>query len=206
MGQDAGMRSEFSVGEALPWNLAEEEDNARLLAYMKALEHFYTENRALYELDNDPDGFEWINEISANENMLVFLRKGRDEKDTLLVVCNFSPLVYEKHKIGVPFAGKYKEIFSSDRVEFGGDGNLNPRVKSSRFDECDGRDESIYITVPPMGICVFSCTKAERRVSANDRAKSVKARKSASSGKEAPSQTHRNLKKEIEDKIAEEEH
>ncbi|MCR5161088.1 MAG: 1,4-alpha-glucan branching protein GlgB [Lachnospiraceae bacterium] len=206
MGQDMGIRSEFSVGEALPWNLAEEEDHAKLLAYMKALEHFYTENRALYELDNDPDGFEWINEISANENMLVFLRKGREEKDTLLVVCNFSPLVYEKHKIGVPFAGKYKEIFSSDRVEFGGDGNLNPRVKNSRFDECDGRDESIYITVPPMGICVFSCARAERSVSANDKAKSVRAKKSVPSGKKTSAGTKRNLKEEIEKKIAEEEH
>lgn len=59
--------------------------------------------------------------ISADENMLVFMRRGTKEQDDLLVVCNFSPLVYENHKIGVPYSGKFKEIFNSDSTEFGGD-------------------------------------------------------------------------------------
>ena len=125
--------------------------------YVKALNHFCLEHPALYELDHDPDGFTWINNISANENMLVFTRQSRKPEETLLVVCNFSPLVYEKHKIGVPFEGRYKEIFNSDSEVFGGTDVLNKRAKRSKKSECDGREDSIEITVPPMGIAVFSC-------------------------------------------------
>ena len=78
-----------------------------------------------------------------------------------MVVTNFTPVARANYKIGVPFAGQYKEIFSSDREEFGGNGYLNKRVKTSKKDECDGRDDSIRITVPPLGITVFKCTKAE---------------------------------------------
>ena len=120
----------------------------------------------MYYKDYDPIGFEWINNISADENMLVFMRRGRVQEEDLLVVCNFSPLVYEDHKIGVPYSGKYKEIFNSDSVEFGGDGNTNPRVKVSKKSECDERENSIRVLVPPMGISIFKCTPHGRRGSA----------------------------------------
>ena len=106
-------------------------------------------------MDYDPEGFEWINSISANENMLVFTRNTEKKEDTLLVVANFSPVTYEKHTVGVPWPGKYKEIFNSDRKEYGGSGAGNPRVKQSRKEECDGRKDSITITVPPMSVLFF---------------------------------------------------
>ena len=83
----------------------------------------------------------------------------------MLIVCNFSPLVYEKHKIGVQFEGRYKEIFNSDSEIYGGTDVRNKRVKLSKKSECDGREDSIEITVPPMGISVFSCVpeKLEKR-------------------------------------------
>jgi 1,4-alpha-glucan branching enzyme len=129
---------------------------------MAALLKLYRDNPALCALDFDPDGFEWINNISANENMLVFLRKSSIEEQMLLVVVNFSALSYPDHKIGVPFRGKYKEIFTSDAVSFGGEGNVNPRVKTSKADECDELPNSIRILVPPMGVSVFSCTRLEK--------------------------------------------
>ena len=137
--------------------------------YMTDLLALYRREKALYELDYDPDGFEWINNISGNENMLVFLRRTAIEEEMLLVVCNFSPLVYEKHKIGVPMKGTYKEIFNSDHVEYGGSGNVNPRAKISKADECDGRPDSIRITVPPMGISIFRCTRSKATAGTNDK-------------------------------------
>lgn len=71
------------------------------------------------------------------------------------MVCNFTPVVYEDYKIGVPFKGKYKEIFNSDKEEFGGENYLNTVLKQSKKDECDERPNSITITVPPMGISIF---------------------------------------------------
>ncbi len=184
MGQDLAPLKEWTSDRAIDWNLAENEVNQRMQTYVQALLKLYRSQPALYALDFDPDGFEWINNISANENMLVFLRKSEKTEETLLIVCNFSPLVYKDHKIGVPFSGRYKEIFNSDRTEFGGSGNVNPRVKNSKKDECDARADSIRITVPPMGISVFSCTPQSTASSGNEKAKSARTSgKSAASAK-----------------------
>ena len=139
--------------------------------YVRALNKFYREHPACYEMDYNPDGFTWINNISADENMLVFTRNTKKKEETLLVVLNFSPLTYEKHKIGVPYPGKYKEIFNSDKEEFGGSGVGNPRVKQSKKDECDGRPDSIAITVPPMSVTIFSYTKTVQKAKTNQEAK-----------------------------------
>ena len=158
MGQEYAPFEEWNENVGLDWELLQYQDHSNMRDYVKALNVFLREHPALYEQDHEPEGFEWINNISANENMLVFLRKAKKAKETLLVVCNFSPLVYEKHKIGVPFEGRYKEILNSDSEEFGGSDVRNKRAKLSKKSECDGRENSIEITVPPMGIAVFACT------------------------------------------------
>ena len=89
------------------------------------------------------------------------MRRGEKQENDLLIVVNFSPLVYEKHRIGVPYNGKFKEIFNSDSTEFGGEGNTNPRARSSKKNVCDDRENSIEILVPPMGISVFQCTEVK---------------------------------------------
>lgn len=157
MGQEFATFDEWNEKESLDWDLLQYQDHSDIQGYVKALNSLIKAHPALYADDCRPEGFQWINNISANENMLVFLRKA--EGETLLVVCNFSPLVYEKHKIGVPFEGKYKEIFNSDSEEFGGSDVRNKRVKTSKKSECDGFENSIEITVPPMGVAVFACTE-----------------------------------------------
>ena len=157
MGQEFATFDEWNEKESLDWDLLQYQDHSDMQGYVKALNSLIKAHPALYADDCRPEGFQWINNISANENMLVFLRKA--EAETLLVVCNFSPLVYEKHKIGVPFEGKYKEIFNSDSEEFGGSDVRNKRVKTAKKSECDGFENSIEITVPPMGVAVFACTE-----------------------------------------------
>ncbi|HIR12777.1 MAG TPA: 1,4-alpha-glucan branching protein GlgB, partial [Candidatus Choladousia intestinavium] len=110
MGQDFAQFSEWNDEGELDWESLEEKEHQQLQNYLKALIAFYKEHPAMYCKDYDPIGFEWINNISADENMLVFMRRGKAQEEDLLVVCNFSPLVYENHKIGVPYSGKYKEI------------------------------------------------------------------------------------------------
>ncbi len=161
MGQDIAQFTEWNEEKQVEWDLLQYDDHKNFHNYMKALLKLYREQPALYRKDYDPSGFEWINNISANENMLVFMRRGDREEDDLLIVCNFSPLVYEKHLIGVPYSGRYKEIFNSDSTAFGGDGNTNPRVKVSKKSPCDDREDSIQILVPPMGIAVFKCMRAD---------------------------------------------
>ncbi|MDO5344941.1 MAG: 1,4-alpha-glucan branching protein GlgB [Lachnospiraceae bacterium] len=207
MGQDFAQFDEWSEEKGLEWELLEYEDHQKMQNYMKALMQLYKGSPALYEMDFDSCGFEWVNCISANENMLVFLRKTEKEEDMLLVVCNFSPLTYDDRKIGVPFHGKYKEIFNSDKPEFGGSGVTNPRVKTSKKEECDDRPNSIRIKVPPMGISVFSCTRVEEPASQNAKAKArqkKQAAKPGTAGKKAAG-AKKSLKEELEQKIAEEE-
>jgi len=135
-----------------------DEANAGSVAFIKDLLTLYKDYPALYELDDKPEGFEWINNISAKENLLSFTRKSKDGQ-TLLIVCNFADLAYEKYEIGVPFAGKYKEIFNSDNEKYGGSGVVNKRVKTSKEKVCDARDNSIKINIPPLGISIYNCTK-----------------------------------------------
>ncbi len=158
MGQEFAPFEEWNENVSLDWELLQYQDHSNMHAYVKALNHFYLSHPALYEQDHNPEGFDWINNISANENMLVFTRKAKKAGETLLVVCNFSPLVYEKHKIGVPFEGRYKEIFNSDSEIFGGSDVRNKRARFTKKSECDGRENSIEITVPPMAVSIFSCT------------------------------------------------
>ena len=163
MGQDIAQFSEWGEEKQIEWNLLEYEEHQQMQSYVKALIRFYKEQPALFAKDYDPAGFEWINCIDADENLLVFMRRGNRQEEDLLVVCNFSPLVYENHRIGVPYNGRFKEIFNSDSTEFGGDGNTNPRAKSSRKAACDDREYSIQVLVPPMGVSVFKCTKVEEK-------------------------------------------
>ena len=72
-----------------------------------------------------------------------------------MIVCNFTPVLYENFKIGVPRAGRYKEIFNSDSEVFGGSGHCNPRQKRAKAVPWDGRDYSISIEVSPLGVSVF---------------------------------------------------
>jgi 1,4-alpha-glucan branching enzyme len=159
MGQDFAQFSEWNEAKSLEWELINQYDSHRKTQeYVKALSRLYQDYPALYALDFHNDGFEWINCIDGENSIIVFLRKTERIEETLLIVCNFTPVVHKKFMIGVPFKGKYKETFNSDKAIFGGEDNVNPRLKQSKKVECDDRPNSIAITVPPLGISVFTCT------------------------------------------------
>ena len=160
MGQDFGMENEWWEARQIDWVLTEHDNNKKLMQYMKDMNRLYLSEPALYELDFSPDGFEWINNISANECIVVFVRKSKSG-DELLVVANFTPVKREKYKVGVPHMGKYKEIFNSDALIYGGSDAVNKRIIPSKKDECDGREDSIRLTVPPMGITILRYNEAD---------------------------------------------
>lgn len=157
MGQDIGEFDEWNIDREIEWDLLQYEEHQQYNTYIKDLLHLYKKHPALYELDYNTSGFEWINNISANENVIVFLRKSKDDKEVLLTVLNFANQMQDNYKIGVPFTGKYKEIFNSDNECYGGKGLVNPRVKTSKKDECDGRENSIRIKLAPLSVSIFKC-------------------------------------------------
>lgn len=157
MGQDFAQVAEWNENEELPWNILEYPVHKTTQDYVKALNQLYRSQLALYEDDFQPEGFEWINCTSAADNIVAFLRKTDKPEETLLVVCNFAPVEHKKFPIGVPFYGKYKEIFNSNAVEFGGSGAGKPRAKTCKQEEWDERENSLVIDIPAMAMVVFSC-------------------------------------------------
>ena len=123
-------------------------------AFVKGLNEFYKNNDALFELDYEPDGFEWVDTSLAEETVMTFIRRDSAGKE-LFVVANFTPVVREEYRLGVSKAGKYTEVFNSDSISFGGQGNINEGVVKSERVEFNGKDESIVITLPPLAITVF---------------------------------------------------
>lgn len=172
MGQEFAQTAEWKEDKSLEWNLLENPNHANMKEYVKALNTLYTSQPALYEKDYDPEGFEWISCTYDKENIVIFIRRSAKKEETLLFVCNFAPVAHEKFQLGVPFAGKYKEILNSDAKQFGGEGMTNPRVKQSKAEEKDNRPNSITINIAPMSVSVFQCTpeEAEKPVQAKSKA------------------------------------
>ncbi len=164
MGQEFAQFNEWDEKKEIDWGLLKEERNASLNLYVKELNRLYKKYPALYAFDFEDKGFEWISCLDADHSIIAFIRKTDKSNDTLLIICNFTPVVYEHFLIGVPFQGKYKEIFNSDYVRFGGQGNVNKRVKQSRHTGADGRKDSLSVVVPPLGISIFTCEETEAAV------------------------------------------
>ncbi|MBO6112239.1 MAG: 1,4-alpha-glucan branching enzyme [Lachnospiraceae bacterium] len=127
--------------------------------YISDLLKLYRSEKPLYELDDEHEGFEWINNISANENILVFARHSSDKKDVLVCLVNFLSIPRKEYKIGVPAEGRYTEIFNSDDEKYGGFGFINAKPIASKKDECDTREDSIRVRVAPMSVALFKLTK-----------------------------------------------
>ena len=130
--------------------------------FIHDLNEMYVSQPALSLMDNDYEGFEWIQLMKYEENVLTFLRKTENPEETLLAVCNFAAVPYENYQMGVPFYGKYKEIFNSDRKEYGGQGIVNVRAKTCKRADCDEREYSVTFKLPALGVAVFSCTPGKK--------------------------------------------
>lgn len=135
------------------------DEKTEMKEYLHDLNELYRTYPALYSMDGNSDGFEWIQFTSSDENIVAFLRKTEKKNETLLVVCNFSPVSYDSYHVGVPFAGKYKEIFNSDNGKYGGQGVINARAKASVQEECDAHKNSLKLKLPAYGVAVFTCTE-----------------------------------------------
>ena len=207
MGQDIGEYDEWNEDRSVEWELLENADHKGLSEFVKALNHLYCKQPALYKKDTSWDGFEWINCINANDCILSFVRKADKPEEMLLIVLNFANVERKNFQVGVPFNGKYKEILNSDAKAFGGEGRVNPRVKTALEEPFDGREYSIKITQAPLGISIFSYqpyTKEELKEIAKKKAeKEKKAREAARKKKGAKKAAAKTLKEELAEKVFE---
>ena len=162
MGQDFGGYREWSEERELDWRSLLDEKHKFVQNYVKELNRLYTEEPALYELDQSPEGFEWINCSTHEKSICAFIRKGTKPKDTLYVFCNFDTVPHARYKFGVPEAGKYREILNSDDDSFGGFGMINSKTVISKPEECDGRENTISIKMGPVSVSIFKYEGPEK--------------------------------------------
>lgn len=119
------------------------------------LNKLYEKYDAMYVNDCEPIGFEWMSCDNANMSTVSFVRRGSSAKEQLLFICNFTPVQYEEYRTGVPCAGEYTKILSSDDEKFGGTGvNVKKVVKAEKI-ECEKKEYSIELNLPPMSVTVF---------------------------------------------------
>ena len=156
MGQDFAQTAEWNKAKSLDWHLLEKyPEHQQLNHYYCDLLHFYQNEPALYELDDSPEGFAWINGSDAEHNMLTFCRMTKDKKNCLLCHFNFSPVAYENFQSGVLCPGTYTEVFNSNAAEYGGTGLVNPEPIEAVKESWDFKDYSIKYHLGAYGVCIF---------------------------------------------------
>ncbi|WP_206529028.1 1,4-alpha-glucan branching protein GlgB [Clostridium perfringens] len=157
MGCEFGQFVEWREWEELQWNVIEEFDiHRKTKEYFKALNKFYLENSSLWSLDYEEEGFKWIDADNSEESVLSFIRIGKNKKEKLIFICNFTPEVYYDFKVGVPELGEYVEVFNSDSLEFGGAGNImGDSILKATEESFKDFDYSISVKVPPLGTLVL---------------------------------------------------
>lgn len=156
MGCEFGQFIEWREYEELEWFLIDKYDMHRQTqVFFKDLNHFYIDNKALWELDHDEKGFTWIDADNSSQSILEFIRRSKDDNDTLIFISNFTPIVYYDYKIGVPFLGEYEEVFNTDDSKYGGSGQVMGETLISKKLEYHNQPYSLQIKVPPMATLVL---------------------------------------------------
>ena len=155
MGQDFGQEREWSEKRELDWFLLENDLNKGMKDYVANLLELYRKYPALYEVDNDWGGFEWINADDKERSTYSFYRRASNGKDNILFVLNMTPMERKGFQVGVPFAGTYTHILDSAEERFGGMGSGIPAKIKAEKGLCDYKDYSLTFDLPPYGAEVF---------------------------------------------------
>jgi len=155
MGSDFGQWSEWNPDASLDWHLLSEPAHRGLLRWVRDLNTTLRGEPALYQLDKDPAGFEWIDSSDTDQSIISFLRKSREPENTILFVCNFTPATHHNYRVGAPAGGYWKEILNGDARLYGGSGQGNMGGVEASPLPMDGRSWSLSITVPPLAVVAF---------------------------------------------------
>ena len=155
MGGEFGQWQEWYHEESLHWHLLEYPHHQGIQKWIRDLNHFYRNEPALYELDFQPEGFEWIDFSNWEESIIIFVRRDKSTKDIILVVCNFTPVPRYNYRVGVPEGGFWKEALNSDAQVYGGSGHGNLGGAEAAPIPWHGKNYSLSLTLPPLGVLIF---------------------------------------------------
>ncbi len=155
MGGEIGQWREWNHDSSLDWHLADLPPHAGLQRWVRDLNTLYRGEPALWQRDNEPGGFQWVDCNDSEQSLLTFIRRGHDQRDTLVAACNFTPVPRSNYRVGVPRGGHWIECLNSDATLYGGSGQGNLGGVDASPVEWHGQQQSLNITVPPLGVVVF---------------------------------------------------
>jgi 1,4-alpha-glucan branching enzyme len=152
MGDEFGQVREWAHDASLEWHVLHFPLHSGMQNWVKQLNLLYRSQPAMHELDTDPAGFEWVDCNDNAASIVALLRKGKSPQDTVLIVCNFTPVPRHGYRVGVPFPGFWKELLNSDAKEYGGSGQGNLGGKQAEAMPTHGRPHSVSLSLPPLGV------------------------------------------------------
>ena len=152
MGGEFGQWREWNHDTSLDWHLREQPSHLGLQRLVRDLNSLYVEQPALYEVDHDWPGFQWVDFHDAAHSILAFLRKGRDSAEQVLCICNFTPVPRYDYRIGAPAPGYYRELLNSDASVYGGSNLGNGGGVQAEAVPCHGLRASLKLTLPPLAV------------------------------------------------------
>ncbi len=156
MGGEFGQWPEWTHDHSLEWHVLEHAHHRDLQKWVQDLNHLYRAEPALFELDFDHKGFEWIDFHDADNSVLSYLRRSKSGASVLAVACNFTPVPRHNYRVGVPKGGFWKEILNSDAQDYGGSGQGNMGGVEASPASFYGRFEySLSVALPPLAVVVF---------------------------------------------------
>ncbi len=154
-GAEFGQWQEWSESKSLDWHLLQYEPHAKLKDMIRDLNRLYKSEPALYEIDFDPRGFEWIDFQDADNSIISFMRKTDRAEDTLIFVCNFTPVGRDAYRVGVPWHAFYREVFNSDAELYWGSNKGNWGGLHSDEQGFHGRPYSLNLVIPPLATIIL---------------------------------------------------
>ncbi|CAG5016785.1 1,4-alpha-glucan branching enzyme GlgB [Dyadobacter sp. CECT 9275] len=159
MGSEFGQTSEWNFQQSLDWHLLELAPHQGMQACVKALNHLYRTEPAMYEFTFSSEGFEWIDTQDRENSVLIYSRKSRDYKQNIVVILNLTPVPRQGYRVGVLSEGEWVEIFNSDSEEFYGSGQINTQPVTAEKENWHGRAYSLRLDLPPLGATVLKLKK-----------------------------------------------
>ncbi len=154
MGGEFGQSSEWNFQNSLDWHLTQYDFHAGVQKMVKDLNIFYKNYPALYEKQFSPESFQWIDYGDAESSVLTYIRKGHDVENDVIVACNFTPIVRENYRIGIPKNTTVKEVFNSDAKIYGGAGIANNNITITPT-PWHSYKNSIEVTLPPLSVIIL---------------------------------------------------
>lgn len=156
MGSEFGQSDEWNFEKSLDWHLLQYDYHSGIKKVITDLNQLYKSQPALHQKQFSSEGFEWINYSDHQNAVLTYIRKGNNAKEDLIIVCNFTPVVRENYRIGIHQKRNLVSVFNSDNKNYGGSGAGSLETLKIELSPYDGRDYSVQLVLPPLGVIVYS--------------------------------------------------